>query len=420
MSLPTRQGDLAGPLSRSTIAGIRAAADEDAQSVTALVGELVRVPSRSGLDPYGPIIDLMEGWLRDHGLRPRRLTSSTGEVVALACDVVGAYPGPRYVLDACIDTAPFGDEAAWRHPPTAGVVEDGWLYGRGAADSKAAVAVFAHVAVRLQKEAGALHGTLTLLYDADEHTGRFGGAKRYFAGPDAPTDVAGVMIGYPGLSKVVVGGRGFLRASLTVYGEAGHTGSGDPPADGNAVEAAVRLVDALLEHRTPGDADPKLGLPPKLTVTAMHGGQGYSIVPDRCDVHVDVRLTSGFDATAAEALLRQVVARTNSRRDAVRPTDVQFEESWPAYRLDPSSPVCVALLEAAAHHLRPPPKPKVAGPSNIGCYLAGLGIDTTAGFGVAYRGLHGTDECIELATVPAVQSTYHQAALRLLGRAAPQ
>jgi hypothetical protein len=42
------------------------------------------------------------------------------------------------------------------------------------------------------------------------------------------------------------------------------------------------------------------------------------------------------------------------------------------------------------------PAPKVAGPSDIGNYLASLGIPTTAGFGVAYRNLYGTDECIQV------------------------
>ena len=57
---------------------------------------------------------------------------------------------------------------------------------------------------------------------------------------------------------------------------------------------------------------------------------------------------------------------------------------------------------------------KVAGPSNIGKYLATLGIEATAGFGVNYRNLHGTDECIELATIPLVQAIYHKAVSELL------
>jgi hypothetical protein len=41
-----------------------------------------------------------------------------------------------------------------------------------------------------------------------------------------------------------------------------------------------------------------------------------------------------------------------------------------------------------------------------------------AGFGVDYRGLHGTDERIRLDSIPAVQATSHQAWLTLLSRGA--
>jgi succinyl-diaminopimelate desuccinylase len=53
-------------------------------------------------------------------------------------------------------------------------------------------------------------------------------------------------------------------------------------------------------------------------------------------------------------------------------------------------------------------------PSNIGNYLAGLGIPATAGFGVDHVGLHATDERIRLDTIPAVQAVYHAAMLALL------
>ncbi|HTR95251.1 MAG TPA: hypothetical protein VMI73_26260 [Trebonia sp.] len=57
---------------------------------------------------------------------------------------------------------------------------------------------------------------------------------------------------------------------------------------------------------------------------------------------------------------------------------------------------------------------KVTGPSNIGNYPARLGIPATAGFGVEYTGLYGTDERIRLDSIPAVQAAYHQALLTLL------
>jgi succinyl-diaminopimelate desuccinylase len=412
-----RQRPRPAALPGAMVAAIRAQAAEDQQSVTDLIQRLVRMPSRGGVDPYDPILELLAGWLSERGLSSRSLLDDGGAKVGLVCDVAGARPGPRYVLDACVDTAPVGDERTWRHPPMSGVIEDGWLYGRGAADCKAGAAIFAHVAVLVHQQAAGLHGTLTLLYDVDEHTGRFGGAKRYFAGPDRPGDVAGVMIGYPGLSKVVVGSRGFLRAVLTVRGQAAHSGDGQPADGNNAVEKAALLVRALSRYRTPGTVDPELGLVPKLTVTAIAGGESYSVVPDRCQVHVDVRLTTRFDATAAAALLERVVGAVDRRCPAAGPTEIHYEESWPAYQLDAAAPVRVALLEAATQQLGRSPRAKVVGPSNIGCYLASLGIEATAGFGVAYRGLHAADERIELATIPAVQATYHQAVLGLLSPA---
>ena len=61
--------------------------------------------------------------------------------------------------------------------------------------------------------------------------------------------------------------------------------------------------------------------------------------------------------------------------------------------------VRVALSRAAERHLKKHVPANVAGPSNIGNYLAELGIDATAGLGVWYKDLHGAKERIELATV---------------------
>ena len=114
------------------------------------------------------------------GPEPQLLVDD-GRPVGLVCDVVGDQPGPHLVLDACVDTAPFGDETAWAHSPTSGAVADGWLHGRGSADCKTAAAIFCHLIARLARQRRHLHGTVTLLLDVDEHTGGFRGIKRYLA-----------------------------------------------------------------------------------------------------------------------------------------------------------------------------------------------------------------------------------------------
>jgi len=113
------------------------AAREDYDAVVTLTRELVRVPSRGGIDPYDPVLECMAARLGEHGLASCRLAGPGGATVALTCEVPGGRPGPRYVLDACLDTAPFGDEATWTYPPASGEIAGGWLHGRGSSDSKA-------------------------------------------------------------------------------------------------------------------------------------------------------------------------------------------------------------------------------------------------------------------------------------------
>jgi succinyl-diaminopimelate desuccinylase len=382
------------------------------ESVTELTAELVRIPSRSGVDSYEPIIVHLERWLIDHGLAPRRYLDGSGRPLALACDVTGEVPGPRYVLDACIDTASFGDESAWTHPPTSGVVVDGWLQGRGSADSKVAAAIFCHIAAELRSEADRLRGTLTVLFDADEHSGGFGGVKAYLADEVASADVAGVMIGYPGDDEVIVGGRGFVRARVAVHGTAGHTGG--RRSEGNAVAKAAELVMALNAEPLPGASEEGFPLPSKLTVTAIHGGEGFSVIPDLCTIHVDVRLVPGFKPTAAMEMLISVVRQVDERLPSCRSTEIAFEESWPAYALPPSSILVTALTTAAEKIAGQPIRTKIAGPSNIGNYLASLGIEATAGYGVGYRNPHGTDECIDVGTIATVHAVYRAAVRSLL------
>jgi succinyl-diaminopimelate desuccinylase len=391
---------------------IRAAAQADHAAVIELTRDLVRIPSRAGIDPYEPVIDHLTTWLRHHLLAPAVLRDDTGTPVAVTAEITGHRPGPHWVLDACLDTAPFGDEDRWTHPPASGHMADGWLWGRGSSDSKAAVAIFSHLAARLASDTDRLHGRLTLLFDLDEHTGGFAGAKTFFEGPNAPDNIAGVMIGYPGQDHLITGGRGVYRTQLHVHGVASHSG-GSKTTPG-AITKAAHLIRELTNRPLPSETAEHFPLPPKLTVTAITGGQGYSVTPDLCTISIDIRTTPTFDDLAAAELLTRTTADIDKEYPETPATLLQNHMTWPPYALEPASPLRAALLDAArVHGLQV--SPKVAGPSNIGNYLASLGIPATAGFGVTYQGLHATDERIRTDTIPIVQAVYHTALEHLIG-----
>ncbi|MDQ7977505.1 M20/M25/M40 family metallo-hydrolase [Paraburkholderia sp. SARCC-3016] len=432
-------------------------------SIVALLAQLVRIPSRGGIDPTTPILECIEQWFAQHAPNmPRtRIVSRGGEPLGLYTEVRGsaATPvhasshssdkacghAPYYVLNATLDTAGFGDEAAWTQPPLGARIVDGWLYGRGAADSKAGAALFAHLLVALSQRTSEFAGRIGLLLDLDEHTGRFGGARAFFdefvdhqtdrladttvkfdsvanrTTGDAPASCPdGVLIGYPGHERIMVGARGCLRAKLVVHGVAAHSGSGSS----RGLNAAVRggaLAIALHDMPLPDIDDATFDRHAQLSVTGIEAGDGgFAAVPDRCELKIDIRLTPRFDAKLARSLIADAI-RAHDIAYASSPankllTDVEWIEGWPAYRVSDKHPMLGALCKAAQRTFGAVPRREVAGPSNIGNYLASLAIPALCGFGPRGEQLHASDERVELASIAPVYRIYEDAMLELLRR----
>jgi acetylornithine deacetylase/succinyl-diaminopimelate desuccinylase-like protein len=234
-----------------------------AEQVAHAIRDLVRVSSQGGADEPGAICQALLAMLEQAGLAGKLLLDPTGRPAAVVAEIGGKKPGPTYVLDAVVDTAPIGDPATWSAPPLSGQVKDGRMYGRGTADSKAAAAIFIQLGKELASKADSLAGKVVLFFDAAEHTGEFQGVKAFLA---AYPKVDGVMIGYPGDQALNVGSRGFCRSRVHF--------SLQEPGDPAAVIAALRGPASL---PLPGDTSPDFSLPPKLTLTAVSSSAGAPI-----------------------------------------------------------------------------------------------------------------------------------------------
>jgi succinyl-diaminopimelate desuccinylase len=383
------------------------------RSIIDLLQELTRIPSRAGVDSYQPIVDLTRNWLRGRGIACELLVDNQ-KMVGLYAIVAGAGAmsarGPIYMLNATLDTAEFGDESRWTDPPTSGCIHDGWIYGRGCADSKAGVSLFCHVLAEMAASTSGWCGTCVLLLDLEEHTGAFAGIRHYLQPSNGLPRPQGVFIGYPGNDRIVVGSRGFVRCVITLHGVAAHSGS-SRGAGVNAIVRAANLVDRLSALRLPAvvTLDEQFPLPPNLTVTGIEGGGGFSMVPDTCRVLVDVRLTPIFGENAAKTIVQNVVEEVNRAETRAPETSVEWNQAWPAYHISEAHPMVGALRRAAIHEFKRDILTGVVGPSNIGNYLQTLHIPATAGFGVTYRAIHALNECVELASLDPVYRTYRTA-----------
>jgi len=265
-------------------------------------------------------------------------------------------------------------------------VSDGWLYGRGAADCKVAVAIFSHLAADFQQIRDKLRGRLLVLFDADEHTGDFAGVKTFLL---SHPKLDGVLIGYPGNYGVIVGARGFYRATITVHGIGGHSG-GRQAGSRNAILKAAQLVQAHDVATLPSPT------PLKHSHWSTSGSRPTSM-PPRPAICCEPRSTTSTQRIPPSRLPR-----------CVRP------KSWPPYHLPPRAPIVQAMLDAAHTHHKPEIEPVVCGPSNVGNYFAAHDIDTTCGFGVTYKNLHAPNERIKLNTIQMTSDVYTTAIHSLL------
>jgi succinyl-diaminopimelate desuccinylase len=384
----------------------------DIKSITAFAQRLVQVPSQGGIDAPDAVVDTAYEFGHALGLPLKKIHGADGRPLALVCEIVGAQPGRAWCLNACLDTAPAGDRSAWGGDPFSGRIDNGRLHGRGAADSKIAVSIFMHVAQELMGQRDHMHGKLMLIFDADEHTGHFGGIKAALENGYRPD---GIMIGYPGNDKLVVGSRGFSRYEIILTGKGAHSGA-DAVVQDNALVRLSDLVGRLTAQQPQAEEAPGFPKPPKLTVTEMHGGEGYSVVPSKAVVRIDMRLTPAFNEAAADKYIRDAVAAHDARHGvpAERASRVVKTSSEPPYLTSESSDLRSALREAIVEITGSPVPEKVSGPSNIGNFLGKQGIEATSGYGVPSRNVHAPNETADVTAIEPVYNAYKRACEKLL------
>lgn len=190
-----------------------------------LARDLVSIPSVT--PDAGAALDHAETVLKAAGFACTRLPFSadgTADVDNLFARIGTA--GPHLAFAGHLDVVPPGDEAAWTHPPFAGTVSDGALFGRGATDMKSGVAAF--IAAAAEHAAGGFDGSISLILTGDEEGPAVNGTVRmldWMRGHDHVPDHC--IVGEPSSGAAVgdrirVGRRGSISGRLTAIGRQGH------------------------------------------------------------------------------------------------------------------------------------------------------------------------------------------------------
>ncbi|HSF83015.1 MAG TPA: YgeY family selenium metabolism-linked hydrolase [Anaerolineales bacterium] len=320
-------------------------------------------------------------------------TDQNGTAVGI---IEGNQPGPTLLLDGHIDTVGIAPGLPWEHPPFAGKIEGGRLYGRGATDMKGPLAAMILAAASVDRSL--IRGKIVVSASVMEEV--LEGAALQAVIESTKPDL--VVIGEPSNLRLVHGGRGRAEIRLEAIGRPSHSSA--PQLGINAVQAilpAIQKIDALelATHPIVGHAIIAL------TDIISEPYPGHSVIPSRCRATYDRRLIPGESRQAVLEPLKDLPTLQGAVVEATIAIgeyraftgNVLKREKWfPAWLLEQTHP----FVQAAAQGLQQAGLSVIYGTYNFctnAAYSIGLAGIPTIGFGPSPEGLaHIVDEYIEI------------------------
>jgi acetylornithine deacetylase/succinyl-diaminopimelate desuccinylase-like protein len=287
------------------------------------------------------------------------------------------------------------DAAAWTHPPFSGAIVDGFVWGRGALDTKNLGVIFLLALESLRKAGARFRRPVLFLAVPDEETGGQHGMRwlveRHAAelDPEWVWDEGGGgfqdMFG-PGLFfGLTVAEKQIQHLKLTASGKPGHASM---PHDDNANVTLLRALDRVLSAPRPlrvneitaamfraiaptqrfpasallarldqpwalrlaasrlqADSSLNAMLRDTVSLTVLRAGYKVNVIPDRAEAEIDCRLLPDTEAAEFQAWLRERLADERIQ--------VEVQESSPPSGSAPLSGPFFEAVRAGVQHLHP-------------------------------------------------------------------
>ncbi|HEY7552723.1 MAG TPA: acetylornithine deacetylase [Hyphomicrobiaceae bacterium] len=296
-----------------------------------------------------PIIDFIEGYLRQHGVESALVPTADRQKASLFA-TIGPTGAGGIALSGHTDVVPV-DGQIWSSDPFTLVERDGRLYGRGACDMKGYLACV--LAMVPEFRARNLATPIHLAFSYDEEVGCTG-VRPMIAelGASLPLPRM-VLVGEPTAMTVVDAHKGPMRWVVRLAGRAAH--SSMPHLGVNAITYAGHLLGELArieaELKETG-RNPRFDPPcTTLQVTQMAGGNASNIVPAACWFGWEIRRLPGFDGRALDARFRrfaeEACAVPMRRADRDAGVSIELTNEVPPFQADPASPAVPLTLKLA-------------------------------------------------------------------------
>jgi succinyl-diaminopimelate desuccinylase len=362
-----------------------------------LLQDLIRCPSVTPAE--GGALSLLESVLAPAGFRCERLKFG-------AVDNLFARFGagaPHFCFAGHTDVVPPGDVTSWKHPPFAGVIEDGILYGRGASDMKGSVAAFAAAAVEFVKKPG-FGGSVSFLITGDEEGPAIDGTVKVLEWMKANAQIPDhCLVGEPSCPEVFgdmikIGRRGSISFKVEVKGRQGHAAY--PEKADNPIPKLARLMDRISQVQL-DQGNAHFG-PSTLAITSFDvGNPAGNVIPEKASARFNIRYNT-------EQTPQKLTAWLQAQIDAVRAElgghfSFTASEGADVFLTTPGR-FAEVVARAVAQETNQQPVYSTTGGTSDARFIKDY--CEVVEFGPNNQTIHQTDERIAVAELQALTRTY--------------
>src|SRR5579863_7548935 len=141
-------------------------------STAELLSQLIRVDTSNPPGQEGKTAELLASKFRALGIEVTIVPTPEPGKAHFFARIKGDGTKKPVLLAAHADVVGV-ERDKWTLDPFGGVIQDGYVYGRGAIDFKGGIAVFAQAVMMLAKNHVPLHRDVIFLSEADEENGRY-------------------------------------------------------------------------------------------------------------------------------------------------------------------------------------------------------------------------------------------------------
>jgi len=313
------------------------------------------------------------------------------------------------MFDSHVDTVTVNDEASWEVPPFSGEIVDGFLWGRGSVDMKAAVAASIYAAA-LAKDRGLTVGkTIYVSCTVFEEDCDGENLKHLFRECHIRPD--GMVICEPSGNVITRGHKGKAQIVIRTQGVSAH---GSAPEKGvNAIYAMAEIIQRV--EKTNLELMKKQGRRGTLVLSRISStSASLNAVPSECEVYLDRRLVLGETKGTLQQELDAIIEGKNAswelgtlHRTTWTGMAVDYDPFHLAWEIDPEHELAKAFDQAYSETFGAAPEAYDYWDFSTNAVTSvALGIPTI-GFGPGeYKLAHMRDEKCALSQITGACAMY--------------